>query len=393
MFYLIGIIISFFLTLLLAGKRNKSEADHILALWLLFTGFHLTMFYLFISGNYHQFPYLLGTELPLPLIHGPFLYLYVVALTEQRPKWRVALLHFLPVLLAYLIMIPFLCLPVERKIWVYDHEGRGYELIKTALFIALIASGICYVWLSLKRLNTHKKNIEQQFSYTDKINLNWLRYLIYGTSTIWLVIISGLPDEVIYAAVVLYVVFIGYFGIRQVGVFTYQQVAMDEPGGGEPTGPLSEHGRIFEGKEDENPELQDPEPGVSKTKYWKSGLTDDVARKIHEDLNALMETQKLFKDPELSLLGLSRRLDVHPNNLSQVINSIEKMNFYDYINARRIDEFKRIIHLPENQKFTLLSLAYECGFNSKTTFNRNFKKITGFAPSEYLKQINLRLEE
>ena len=72
MFYLAGIIITFFLAVLLAGKNGKSQADQILTAWLILTGVHLAMFYLYLSGNYLKFPWLLGLHLPLPLVHGPF---------------------------------------------------------------------------------------------------------------------------------------------------------------------------------------------------------------------------------------------------------------------------------------------------------------------------------
>lgn len=104
-----------------------------------------------------------------------------------------------------------------------------------------------------------------------------------------------------------------------------------------------------------------------------------------------MQTEKLFKNAEISLLDIAQKLKVHPNNLSQVINSIEQKNFFDYINNYRIAEFKAIANLPINQKFTLLSLAYTCGFNSKTAFNRNFKNSTGLTPISYLAQQHIFL--
>jgi YesN/AraC family two-component response regulator len=106
-----------------------------------------------------------------------------------------------------------------------------------------------------------------------------------------------------------------------------------------------------------------------------------------------MQSQKLYKNAELTLDDLANSLKVLPNHLSQVINSTENKNFYDYINNLRINEFIELIALLENQKFTLLSLAFECGFNSKTSFNRNFKKATGLTPSEYIKQENIKTTE
>ena len=89
---------------------------------------------------------------------------------------------------------------------------------------------------------------------------------------------------------------------------------------------------------------------------------------------------------ELTLTELAKALDVHPHYLSQAINTFEGKTFYDYVNTLRVEEFKRLVALPESKKYTLLALALDCGFNSKTSFNRNFKSVTGLAPSEYLKQ-------
>ena len=80
---------------------------------------------------------------------------------------------------------------------------------------------------------------------------------------------------------------------------------------------------------------------------------------------------------------MAAKLGVHPNYLSQVINQRENKNFYDFVNTYRVAEFKRLISMPRNQHLTLLSVAFDCGFNSKSSFNRYFKKATGQTPSEY----------
>ena len=97
-----------------------------------------------------------------------------------------------------------------------------------------------------------------------------------------------------------------------------------------------------------------------------------------------MNTEKLFKENDLTLAQLASRLNTHPNYLSQVINDKENKSFFDYINTLRTKEFIEIVSNADNQKYTLMGLAFECGFNSKSSFNKYFKKITGKSPSEYL---------
>ncbi|HEX3767130.1 MAG TPA: helix-turn-helix domain-containing protein, partial [Puia sp.] len=128
-----------------------------------------------------------------------------------------------------------------------------------------------------------------------------------------------------------------------------------------------------------------------KRKYLKSGLSADMADDLHSRLTQLMATEKLFTECELSLSDLAKRLNTLPNYLSQVINDKEGKNFYDYINNLRIEEFKILVSRPENRKYTLLSLSYDCGFNSKSSFNKNFKKVTGQSPSEYLNHLNMEV--
>nr|WP_315148953.1 helix-turn-helix domain-containing protein [uncultured Flavobacterium sp.] len=366
MLYLTGIIITFFLIIILIGKKNKSEADKILALWLFFTGIHLILFYLHFNSEYIKFPFLLGIEIPMPLVQGPFLYLYTSALTNQNRDKKYNLLHFIPFIIAFIPLLSFFGLPFNEKINIYKNEGKGYEQVLSVLLISIIISGMLYALLSLQKLSRHRKNITEQFSFTEKINLRWLSYLILGSSIIWAVVIF-FDDQYIFSTVVLYLFFIGYFGIKQVGIFTNQRISENN------------------GTEILTLETIPIENQSEKIKYEKSGLNSTELQTIRKNLILVMQEEKLYKNSELTLAELSKRLNVHPNVLSQVINSAEQKNFYDYINHQRVEEFKKIILLPENQKFTLLSLAFECGFNSKTAFNRNFKKVTGLSPSEYLK--------
>lgn len=237
----------------------------------------------------------------------------------------------------------------------------------STICLAFIVFGCSKTDDETRLIKQHRKNIVNQFSYQEKINLDWLQYLFIGMGLIWTVIWFRGNDNLIFLSVVIFVIFLGYFGIKQVGIFT--------------------------NKFPHENESESTEEKVEKSKkYEKSSLTKEMAEAIHIHLQKVMNEERLYENPELSLNELANHLNVHPNNLSQVINTHEGKIFFDYINYHRVEAFKIMVKMPQNQKYTLLSLAYDCGFNSKTSFNRNFRKATGFAQSEYLKQLNIMLD-
>jgi YesN/AraC family two-component response regulator len=171
--------------------------------------------------------------------------------------------------------------------------------------------------------------------------------------------------------------FIGFFGIRQVGIFHVNKSA--------PTLVLKDPELSVVNES----EITAKENSREKRKYQKSGLTANHSKQLHLDLAAIMTSEKLFRENELTLVELARRLNTQPNYLSQVINEHEGKIFYDYINNLRIAEFIRLVALPENRKYTLVALAELCGFNSKSSFNRHFKKVTGQSPSDFIKTVSV----
>ena len=100
-----------------------------------------------------------------------------------------------------------------------------------------------------------------------------------------------------------------------------------------------------------------------------------------------METKKPFTDSNLKLNQLAKMISTTPNYLSQVINEEREQNFFDFVNWYRIEEAKKLIKDASDQQSTLLSIAYEVGFNSKSAFNTSFKKHTQMTPSQYRKDI------
>ncbi|WP_414846027.1 helix-turn-helix domain-containing protein [Chryseobacterium sp. IT-36CA2] len=339
-------------------------ADYILAAWFLIIGIHLILFILFFSGGYLKFPYLLGYEIIFPFIHGPMLYLYVLCVTGRNPGMKIWLLNGIPVLMIGLLLSQLLLLSPWDRLAAYQSGNNGYKLLSKVIKYLMILSGIVYVALSLFAVRKYTEGISSQYSNTEKMNLNWLYYLIAGIALIWIAVIIK-NDILIFSIVVLFIVVAAYFGISRVGILNIPAL----------------------------PDREDPkELDNEVVKYQKNSPGDEAIQSIYRKLVYKMTQEKLYKDPELNLNTIAQLLDVHPNTLSQVINSVEHKNFYDYINRQRIEEFKRTVVLPENQKYTILSLAFECGFNSKTSFNRNFKKYMNCSPSEFLKNQSIHME-
>jgi AraC-like DNA-binding protein len=112
-----------------------------------------------------------------------------------------------------------------------------------------------------------------------------------------------------------------------------------------------------------------------------------INQELIHDLEIIMVEKKPFHNPKLTLSELAKQINTQPHILSKTINEHYNKNFFDLVNGYRIEEFKKLIQNPSFHNYTLLALAYEVGFNSKTAFNRSFKKATNQTPKEYFNQI------
>jgi AraC-like DNA-binding protein len=120
-----------------------------------------------------------------------------------------------------------------------------------------------------------------------------------------------------------------------------------------------------------------------REKYKTSTLDPERAQKILVQLNELMQDGKIYLDANLTLSALSKKLRIHPNHLSRIINENYGLNFNDYINKFRIEGIKKILSDSNIKKINMLEIMYDNGFYSKSVFNTAFKKFTGMTPSEF----------
>ena len=362
----IGIVLSFFFGILLFSKKDKVLTDNILSIWLVVIGIHLTGYFIYFKGYWDVYPHLIGITAPLPFLYGPFLYLYVLYSIKSNHQLRkVDYLHFAPALISYLYMIPFYFFySADKKVMVDKGLIDDFSVFSFMMLIGFIVSGICYSFLSYRKLVQREIVMEDNFSNSDRINMNWLRYAILGivcvfiTGTVVVVFREMLgfefpfnADILFYSLIVGFVVYIGYSGIRQQDLFS-------------------------------NTVVNEEELANTESEYKKSGLKSYIATEKHDELLVLMNKTKPYLNPKLTLSELALGLSVSPNHLSQIINQYEKVNFHDFVNKYRVEEF--INRAQSNKQFSILAHALDSGFNSKSTFNSVFKKFKSVTPSQYI---------
>jgi AraC-like DNA-binding protein len=171
-------------------------------------------------------------------------------------------------------------------------------------------------------------------------------------------------DHFIYIAASILIYSIGYFSLRQPQIFT--QVVDDSV---------------------EKPLLDSKIETEERISYQKSGLTDEEAQSHLKDLLQIMDIKKPYLNSDLTLKDLAAELSISQHNLSEILNTQLNRNFYDFVNGYRIEEVKRRMSDLESEKYSLLAIAYDSGFNSKSAFNTIFKKQTNVTPSQYRSQL------
>ncbi len=364
-----GIFLSFFIAFLLLTKKHKALNDKILVVWMVIIGIHLLGYYFNQGGYWEIYPHLIGVTAPFPLLHGPMLFLYThYSLYNARKLKGVDYLHFAPAFGAYMYMFNFFFFySTHEKTMVDTGEIQDFNVFALVLLIACLVSGLTYAVLSYRLTTRHEHQLNDNFSHQEGISIRWLRNCIISIGLVFLsatIIIAArdffdlhLPfngDYIIYLIIIGFVFYIGYFGIKQENIFINNSPLVSP-----------------EVKETENTE-----------KYRNSGMKSEFSRELYQKLMKIMSEEKPYLDPRLSLARLAAMLEVSPNQLSQVINQEARVNFHDFVNNYRVEEF--IYRAGENKNYSLLALAFDSGFNSKSSFNNIFKKQKGLSPSAYL---------
>jgi len=371
--FLLGAIQAFFFGVLLLDKGTNRLPPRLLLLFFSIIGFVLIEHYLFQRRVIFEYPHLMGLTYTFPIILGPILFFYTKSLiNENIPiSFRNYSLHSIPFLFITTFLIyDFYFLSPQEKLIYYEKETQG----ETSGFIYIAEFFInfsipFYSIVSLLLLQNHFKQIKQSYSNTKNIDLHWLKIvLICMVFVSFVSVLMGLlsdyfnfisfedGDNLMYITLTVIIYFLGYYGIKQKPI-------------------LSNNNLIS----------QIETSPTQKPKYATSSLKDGEKEKLIQRLTKSMQNEKPYLYENLTLKELADKLETTPNNLSQIINEVFNKNFYEFINEYRINEVKSLLTDPEYSHYSMLGIAFECGFNSKSTFNSVFKQFTGKTPSEYKK--------
>ena len=352
---LLASIQAFFLFSLLLPKPQKSFADKVLMAWLIGIGTHTLIYFLHFQYQLSM-PLVLNVNSAFPFLQGPFLLAYVVALVGMRQRFAG---------FDYLHLLPFagfvLFIAISHGLNTFSlAAGDSIQLINIfavsdLLAVLLLLSVPIYIAWSLVIMRRASRVL---LSPAQSSRFRWIWSIIAGLGVIWIATMAAAvlnyrqlaQPHMIFWALTIVVYVLGYLGLTRTTVFTAPE---------------------FEALRSE---LQ--------PKYQKSGLKSTDARTLYENLVAHVDNEQAYLDADISLATLARDLCASTNHVSQVINEFDQCNFHDFINARRVTEACR--RLQESRQTNLLELAMDVGFNSKSSFNRAFRKFAGATPSEYL---------
>ena len=370
----IGAAHALYLMVLVALKKKRPGPDTILAAY-------FATFFVMLATAFGAFAYdiedLLIFHLNSSLLLAPLLFLYITALiqTSKPPFYRRAA-HLLPYLLTWLYWLFLFATESEQDLnalFAQTDEAQFPLGFTGALTVDALAIPVYVVW-ALWLLERHRRTIRHTFSYTEGVDLKWARVLTYGIGLFWLGIVvsealgTGVKlntdNENIqtgYALSTFFLYYLGYFGLKQGRLYADSQPALSQ----------------------DPPTL--PEAAPPAPKYIKSGLKTEEGQAYAETVIAYLEAEKPYLQSRLSIQNLAQALEMPEHVLSQVINEHLNGSFYDLINRYRVDEFKARAANPRNRHFTLMAIALDCGFNSKSSFNRIFKKYEQRTPTEFLK--------
>lgn len=392
-FFVHGLVYS--ILLLRKAKQNNSVADNWLAFFLLLCILYIAPWMLGFAGWYDNQPYR-DIIFYLPFQHlfliGPAVFFYVQTLLNPSFQFRKKdYWHFLPGILYFLFsVLMFVVDKLILKRYYFLESGRDPDFdlwYQLAGFVSMLL----YFIYSLRYYSLFKRLMFQVVSYAETLLFVWVRnflmafLLMLGIKLLFF-IAGFIPafskysywgdwwQYFSFAIVFYYIAITGYSNTVETKIAFKLNLLQNKspllllhPG----------HSNTTTSHETEDADYVEIETITAVTQ-------EDDLQEWKQKVTHIIESELLYEDPELTLTQLARKLNTNPSFLSKIINQGFSLNFNDYINLYRVEAVKRLLIAGEQKKQTLLGIAYDCGFNSKATFNRSFKKATGQSPKDWM---------
>jgi AraC-like DNA-binding protein len=302
--------------------------------------------------------YLGITDMLLPIV-APTLYLSVVYFTSvDRVFKKRDLGHYVPLLLLLPFYLKFIFTNPEIKLNDYKSTSYLYSGINNYLVFQLVL----YWFLSYFKLQKHKKNIQLFASNTDAIDLNWLKYFLWGIAVMIITLIvefyvnNPLVFEYASVAYLMATYILAYYALRQKEIFAFDN----------------------EEREDIKEIIEEITPLQKQERFSETQL-----QALKNRLLALMNDSNIHLQEDLSLPKLAQYMVVSTHDLSYLLNEGFGQSFFEFINAYRVEEAKRLLLSEKHTHLNMIGIAYAAGFSSKTTFYTTFKKMTQQSPTEF----------
>ncbi|MBO6605522.1 helix-turn-helix domain-containing protein [Psychroserpens sp.] len=371
-FFFHGIIFS--LLLLRNGIKTGNKASKWLSLLLFLCALYLSPYMFGYAGWYYRdatADILFFLPLMQVLLIGPVVFFYTKSLLNVDFKMTKAhLIHFIPAILYDLYsLVVFITDKLILDEYYFYADGRDKDLSNWYQMTGLISMSF-YLVLSLRHYSQYKRLVFDTVSYAETILFQWIRnFMIAFLAMLILRLMFFIinPDwgefgsqfwyYLSFACVVYYISINGFANAVKVSTIDHVKFAQIN---------------VFEA-DDLLTENVPTESLIEKElEDWKTKLLN------------LMEGEALYKNPRLTLSDVANALETNTKLVSSIVNSGYQMNFNDFINHHRIEAIKKKLQNGEHKTTTLLGIALDCGFNSKATFNRAFKKSTELSPKDFI---------
>jgi AraC-like DNA-binding protein len=358
-----GYILAGFLSI---TNKGNTRANKIYGILIILESFRLTSslfvifkFYIYLPGAVIFFGL-------CALLSGPTIFLYTKTVINKDYILKpFNLLHLIPFFAYVIYTIPFFIRNYQGQMECLTDILQGKYILRDQITTFIICiQVICYIIFSLLALRLYREQLKNNYSSITKIKLSWLKAFIFiamAFTTIDLIPGIFLIAGNLTASGQVYGITILFHAVLQI-IVPYYII----------------HKSVFSLQL--SPQIERAE------KYSTSPLSISQIKKHWQTITGLLEKKKLYLEPELKLDDLVARIGISRHHLSQVINSCSGKNFYDLINEYRIEEVKKMLFEHAEQNMSILSIAFESGFNSKSSFNQVFKKHTGTTPTMFIRR-------